>query len=446
MSSVKRSIALIAAVLSVVVFADAQQYPIVALHASGSQFYEEADILAYSGLVADKIVSLEEVKAAAGKIAHSGVFKTVGFQHSQVPGGMKVDFAVADNDEEQFLPANFENIVWFAPQELANEVHRRVPLFRTHVSLSGTITDEVIAAISEILAEKGVKAHVSASPFTKVSGTPDEMQFTIDDRNIVIGKVEVIGASPEFAGKLQDLAKKLEGATYQRSTVRDYADNNLRKLYLAKGHLKAAFGETGHSVISDEGGETRVLVTLPVTEGRAYTLAGASWSGNQVMKPSQLEQLVHFFPGLVMNGDLLNYELGLLRSAYSQRGYMQMTLDPKPTFDDAAGTVRYAMAIHEGPLFRMGEIEIAGLSKQDTEKLMNAWKLRPGDPFDVTYLVKFVAATTLPDGAEYVIEQSEGEKPQTVDITFVLCKQKGACKQSAPVLSTPEEKKTSTHR
>jgi hypothetical protein len=386
------------------------------------------------------------VEAAAAKIAHSGIFKTVGFQHTKVPGGMKVDFAVTDNDEDQFLPANFENIVWFSPQELADEVHKRVPLFRTHVSMSGTITGEVIAAIGDLLVAKGVKAHVSANPFTKVSGTPDEMQFTIDDRTIVIGKVEVIGASRAFAGPLQELAKKLEGVSYQRSTVRNYADNNLRKLYLAKGYLKAEFGDARHSVISDDAGETRVLVTLPVTEGRVYTLAGASWSGNQVMKQPQLEQFVHFFPGLTMNGDLLNYEIGLLRTAYSQRGYMQMTLDPKPTFDDAAGTVRYVMAIFEGPLFRMGEIDIAGLSKQDAEKLMNSWKLRPGDPFDVTYLAKFAAATTLPDGAEFVIEQSEGEQPQTVDITFVLCKQKGACKQSANVLYTPEEKKTTTHR
>jgi hypothetical protein len=57
-----------------------------------------------------------------------------------------------------------------------------------------------------------------------------------------------------------------------------------------------------------------------------------------------------------------------------------------------------------------------------------------------------MAKVKLPDGAEFAVEQSEGEQPQTVDITFVLCKQKGACKPNTDVLYTPEEQKTDTHR
>lgn len=196
------------------------------------------------------------------------------------------------------------------------------------------------------------------------------------------------------------------------------------KPYLAKGYLKVSFGDAQHSVISDDGDQTKVLVSIPVKEGVAYKLSKATWTGNVLMKQPELERYVHFFPGLVMNGDLLNYELRKLREAYAQRGYMHMTVEPKTTFDDAAGTVSYSMVIKEGPQFRMGELEVAGLSKEDTEALMNAWKLRPGDPFDVTYIPNFIASVKLPDGAEFAVEQSEGEQPQTVDITFVLCKQR----------------------
>lgn len=204
-----RCVSLLATLLLLAISTAAQQYPIVVLTAKGSQFYEEADILAYSGLTADKTkpVSLKEVEEAAGKIANSGVFKTVGYTHSKVPGGMNVEFVVTDNDEDQFLPADFENIVWLSPEELSAEVHKRVPLFRTHVSLSGTITDEVAAAVTAILADRGVKAHISASPYSKTGGTPDEMRFTIDDRTIVIGKVEFPGASAAFAPQLQELGK-----------------------------------------------------------------------------------------------------------------------------------------------------------------------------------------------------------------------------------------------
>jgi outer membrane protein assembly factor BamA len=422
----------------------AQQYPIAELRATGSQFYEEADILSYSGLTVnnDRAVSLEAVKDAAAKIANSGVFKTVSYQHTKMPGGMKVVFLVADNDEDQFIPANFENIVWYSPEELAAQVHQRVPLFRTHVSLSGTITKEVTDAIADILAQRGVKAHVSAEPFTRNSGTPDEMRFVIDDRNIVIGRAEVTGAAPEFASQMQTILKKLEGKPYVRSTVRDFSDRELRKLYYAKGYIKAQFGDPKHSVIADETGDTKVLVSIPVIEGRIYKLTGATWSGNRLMRPAELERYVHFFPGLAMNGDLLDFEIRKLREAYAQRGYMHMTLEAKPTFDDAAGTVAYQMIINEGDQFRMGEIEVAGLSKPEAEKLLSAWKIRPGDPFDSVYAARFAASVMLDDGAAYSIEQSEGEQPQTVDITFVRCPNKEACHSNQSVLYTPEEKKT----
>jgi outer membrane protein assembly factor BamA len=444
----KRSLYLIATVILLATSVVAQQYPIVVLRATGSRFYEEADILSYSGLTVDKTkeVALEQVKEAAEKVANSGVFKTVGYQHSKVPGGMKVELQVTDNDEDQFLPANFENIVWLSPEQLAEEIHGRVPLFRTHVSLSGTITDDVAKAISAILAERNVKSHVSANPYTKVAGTPDEMQFTIDDRTIVIGKVEIVGASSKFSAPLQETARKLDGLTYSRTTIRNFADTNLRKVLLTKGHLKASFGDPGHSLIADDGAEIKVKVTIPVKEGNSYKLAGATWTGNRLMQQPELERYVHFFPGLTVNGDLLEYEVRKLREAYSRRGYMQMTLDARPTFDDAAGLVRYAMAINEGQQFRMGDLEVSGLSKQDTESLLNAWKLRPGDPFDVTYAVRFLGEVNLPSGAQFSIEQSEGEAPQTVDITFVLCKQKEHCGQSATALHTPEGEKSSPRR
>ena len=51
------------------------------------------------------------------------------------------------------------------------------------------------------------------------------------------------------------------------------------------------------------------------------------------------------------------------------------------------------MVIHldvtEGFAYHMGELEFRGLDNSLTAKLRDAWKLRPGDIYDSTYLSEY---------------------------------------------------------
>ena len=59
-------------------------------------------------------------------------------------------------------------------------------------------------------------------------------------------------------------------------------------------------------------------------------------------------------------------------------------------FDDAAGTVAYQLDVHEGYVFHMGDLEFRGLDNSLTARLRAAWKLRPGDVYDATYLKEYL--------------------------------------------------------
>src|SRR5256885_9124575 len=50
------------------------------------------------------------------------------------------------------------------------------------------------------------------------------------------------------------------------------------------------------------------------------------------------------------------------------------TLFRSPTFDDAAHTVNYKYTVNEGDLFRMGKLEVEGLSSAAAAKVRFAWK------------------------------------------------------------------------
>jgi hypothetical protein len=59
-------------------------------------------------------------------------------------------------------------------------------------------------------------------------------------------------------------------------------------------------------------------------------------------------------------------------------------------FDDPAGSVIFHLVVDEGSLFHMGELEFRGIDNTLTARLREAWKMRPGDVYDATYLKEFL--------------------------------------------------------
>ena len=67
---------------------------------------------------------------------------------------------------------------------------------------------------------------------------------------------------------------------------------------------------------------------------------------------------------------------------------------------------------------------------------MTSWKLREGDPFDRSYVARFFNEPRIMQmfgGKPFVVEQSEGETEQTVDVSIVLCHPSG-CQPSPNAL------------
>jgi len=88
--------------------------------------------------------------------------------------------------------------------------------------------------------------------------------------------------------------------------------------------------------------------------------------------------------------------------------------------DDEKSTVHYELNIVEGGLYRMGELEILGLDTQAKARMLAAWKLRAGEPYNADYLKKFLADTrdVLPRGLQWAVSVHETPeaKDKTVDV------------------------------
>ena len=94
---------------------------------------------------------------------------------------------------------------------------------------------------------------------------------------------------------------------------------------------------------------------------------------------------------------------------------------PAPTFDDDKATVSYLVEITEGDKYTMGDLDIRGLDSHTTARLAEAWKIRGGDPYDSSYLSKFLDETNdmLPGGQWNVTPHvTLDDSGKTVDVTI----------------------------
>ena len=166
---------------------------------------------------------------------------------------------------------------------------------------------------------------------------------------------------------------------------------------------------------------TIVDVSLRVVPGPQYKLSGVEWSGNSSFPVDKLQPLLHVRSGDVANAVQLDADITAVTMLYGTHGYLMAAVKPVPQMDDTQSTVSYQLQVHEGDVYKMGDLEIQGLDSRTTARLVDEWKIRGGDAFDSSYPGKFQndIKNLLPTGDWSVSTHvSPDEKDKTVDVTL----------------------------
>jgi len=208
-------------------------------------------------------------------------------------------------------------------------------------------------------------------------------------------------------------------------------EHQLLPVYYARGFLKAAFGEPQPKVVKKPGADsedgprnlTIVDVTFPVTPGRSYKIKALEWSGNQVLTTDVLRKMVRAQPGDAANLVRIGDNLKEIQTLYGSRGYVTAAIKPETELDDADGTTVIRLNVKEGFEYHMGELEFRGLDNSLTAKLRNAWKIRPGEVYDATYLSQYLPAARklLPSGLDWDVSShvTANVRDKTVDVDLI---------------------------
>ena len=402
---------------------------LIAIKVTGSKRYPEQVIAAATGLQIGTPVNDDDFKKAARRLGDMGVFTEIEYSYSYSSAGTKLDFHVSD--VEKFVPVRFEDFVWFSDEELLKRIKEHAPLFDGELPLSGRLADEVSDVLQAMLVENSIPGHVEFERSGPANGSVDSIVYRVSDVLVQIRNVEFAGATDAEVPALTAASKRVFDREYSRSVLHALVKNQLLPVFYARGYLKASFAEPQPKVVkqpsaaNEEGPRnlTIVDVIFPVTPGVQYKLKTLEWSGNHEFPTDALQKMVRAEPGQPANTVRIGDNIKDIQKLYGSHGYVTASITAEATFDDAAGTVSIRLDVNEGPAFHMGELELRGLDNSLTAKLRNAWKIRPGEVYDATYLSEYLpeAHKLLPASLDWEVSPhvTANARDKTVDVDLI---------------------------
>jgi outer membrane protein insertion porin family len=395
-------------------------FKLVAVQVSGLQHYNQQDVVRASGLRIGDTVHEDDFKEAARRLGQTGAFIDVAYSFNYSPDGTKLELKV--KEAEHFAPATFENLVWFSDQELLDKLHSQVPLFNGKLPVTGPLPDDVTQALQAMLDEKKIPAQVDYVRVAHEDGPTEAFDYKATGPRIVIANVGFAGTDATELPMLETAAKSLRGTEYARSKLVEQKDKTLLPVLLQRGYLKAHFGEPEAKIGQREENDVFVEVTFPIDPGPQYKLKTVTLEGYKAIPLETLNHAIHLQPGQPADAVQLGEDLNSIKALYGSRGFMDASIQSTPELDNASHIVSYRLTIHEGDVFKMGELEILGVDSRTKDHLQNNWTLMGGDTYNSAYTRRFVSQAlkdVLTTGEwKPDIRETVDRKDKTVDVTL----------------------------
>ncbi|HWO32586.1 MAG TPA: POTRA domain-containing protein [Candidatus Acidoferrum sp.] len=403
----------------------AAAYKLISVKVIGTKRFTSAEVASASGLPVNTVAHEDDFRKAARQLGESGAFSNIAFTFSYSSAGTKLEFQVTDADK--FVPARFTDFVWFTDEELLTKVHERVSLFKGELPASGRLTDQVSDVLQALLVENSIPGHVEYLRKADKSDHLQAIEYNVAGVSIRIRQVEFPGAGAVELTALRTAGERLTDREYSREFTNSFIERTVLPIYRERGYLKAACPSAQPKIVKssdsrsiDNPQAAFVDVIFPVTPGIQYKLRGMEWSGNKEFPNGTLQPLIHANPGQPANTVQLEDDLKSVRELYGSRGYILASVKVDAQFDDVAATVALHLRIDEGSVYHMGELEFRGIDNGLTARLRAAWKIRPGDVYDATYLKQFLpqARNLLPANLDWEVDPhvTAITRDKTVDV------------------------------
>jgi outer membrane protein assembly factor BamA len=341
------------------------------------------ELLAVSGLKPGNPVGQAEIQAAGQKLMDTGMFSDAQFSFD----GVDLNFTL--KPAATMDPVRYSNFPWWNEAALNAAVAAKVPLFHGSVPPESGMQQRVAAALTALLAEKGVQATVTGVPGEDATTHAAVVEYHIDAPPVQVGSLHLSGVSAEWAEPVLAIQNAAVGQEFDPATEATLA-TALRAIYHRQGYLDEAMSGFTHGAPEVVEGKVVVPVTARVEQGSQYRVKGMHFAGDSVMTADNFNKIAQLHLADIANEDRLRATLAAMATAYKSKGYLRAKVDDKPTLDAVTRTVDYTIAVEPGPEFHMGKLSLVNLNEQQTAEVRQCWPLHEGDVYDAVVVPQFL--------------------------------------------------------
>ena len=206
-------------------------------------------------------------------------------------------------------------------------------------------------------------------------------QFTYAPK-VTVESVQFAGAAHVPAEVLEKIAARYQGKSFTGPGWPEELSEAVRDAEQQQGYF-CAQAETAPQTLSGNSlKEQRLAITVRVWEGEQYRLKLYLWREATVFSPAQLAAMMPLRPGEVFYISRIREGLEKLRQAYARRGRLGFAAWLETEIDSSDNSIALIFNLNEGPVYRMGTLQILGLPAELARRIARAWRPKPGQPYD----------------------------------------------------------------
>jgi outer membrane protein assembly factor BamA len=165
-------------------------------------------------------------------------------------------------------------------------------------------------------------------------------------------------------------------------------------------------------------------VAVAIVEGETYRLGKVELIGEDLPVDAMLSA-AKLPDGKLANWKQIQQGLWEMEKVVKRTGFFDATASPDRSYDEAARVLNLRVRMLKGPLYRFGELRIAGLDPDLQARARRTWRPQTGDPYDYAYPNEFFQAfsriVNFRNFSKFsaVVQKGSGDHVMDIDLVFV---------------------------
>jgi len=355
-----------------------QQWPEIAdIVVEGGVTVTQDTVSYYLGLEPGDPLNPKEVADGFHRLWDSGLFEKLRLEKETLPDG-RVKLYVIVKERPFVKSVVFKGTHKITTDSLKDKLDEKGIEIPHNVPLKLGDLARIQSGIEEVYAEEGYRSARVTYHIEDLSKTEKKVIFNIEEGGRVkIARIDFVGNHEFSDRRLRRALKKIKQKgifhligkklLYTKEKWEEDKDN-LKKFYMNHGFKDVKIGDPQIKLVAKhpkaktlKKKKFRLIITIPVEEGKQYTLGDLKIKGAKVLSAEKLRRLFDVRPGKVYRFKDIDKGMESIRKIYQNQGYIYAyTNQVLENRKGADHVVDVTVDIFEGDRYRLGRLEFAG--------------------------------------------------------------------------------------